>query len=139
MAKEIDQTQAAYLWEHVGVSVENLRLAPRQHRGNVIFCGYTDILVWIFARGDTLPLVRLCGNSIKVIGNNIHFDPKAERGTGSRKDHFFHYWFPMTSASRAVFTQKLAALPEIQEMAARAMHQLTEDADPAATLTKEGQ
>ncbi len=132
MPKPIDQFQAAHLWDSIGVTVENIRMAPRQHKGNVIFCGYADILVWIFADGNTIPLIHLCGNSIKIMGNDIHFDPKSERGKGDRKDHFFAHWFPLTGASRAVLTQKIAGIPEIQEMCARAMHQLTEGTPTAA-------
>jgi len=124
LAKAIDQAQAANLWETMGLTVENIRLAPRQHKGNVIFCGYADILLWIFAGGTAVPLVHLCGNSIKLMGDQIHFDPKSERGKGERSAHWFPHWFPMSGAARAVMTQKLSENEDVQKMVTDAVNQI---------------
>jgi hypothetical protein len=134
MAKTIDQAQAAHLWELMGVTVENIRLAPRQHKGNVVFCGYADILIWIFAGGSAVPLVHLCGNSIKLMGDQIHFDPKSERGKGERSAHFFPHWFPMSGAARAAMTQKLSEDADIQKMITDAVNQLA-GGTPAAVAS----
>lgn len=132
MAEPINKVQAAFLWDLLGVSVDNLRPAPRQHQGNVIFCGYADILIWIFVGDNAVPLIQLCGNSIKLIGDDLHFDPKSERGQGEYRSQHFAHWFPTTGAARAVLTRKLAELPEIQAMLIQAKQQLTE-ATPAAS------
>lgn len=125
MAKTIDQAEAAHLWEFVGVTAENIRLAPRQHKGNVVFCGYADILIWIRLGAENyVPLIHLCGNSIKLMGDQIHFDPKSERGKGERSAHFFPHWFPMSGASRAMITQKLSENADIQKMITDAVNQL---------------
>jgi len=141
LAKEIDANAAAILWERVGLTVDNIRLAPRQHKGNVIFCGYADILVWIYPNGaetgetgEAIPLIQLCGNSIKLMGDQIHFDPKSERGKGDRKDHFFPHWFPMTGAARSVLTLKLSENLDIRNMITEAVNQLA-GGTPAAVAS----
>jgi len=119
MAKEIDSTIAAQIWDRVGITVENIRLAPRQHRGNVVFCGYADFILWLWistGEGTAAPLVHLCGNSIKLIDGELHFDPKSERGKNERSSKFFPHWLPAGAEARAVLTRKLEQLPEIQEM-----------------------
>lgn len=130
MAKPIDQAQAASLWEKVGVTADKLRLAPRQHKGNVVFCGYADIHIWIFDGGKAIPFLTLTGNSIKLIGDQLHFDPKSERGKGTRSGEFFPHWYPNTPAARAMLSRKLQELPELIEMAEQAISQL---AAPAAS------
>ncbi len=119
MAQELNNRHAALLWEMMGVSVTNCRALPKEHAGGVTFLGYFDLQVWVFPPiGEALPLIQLVGNSLKTIGNDLHFDPKAERAKddrpGARK--FFNHWFPMSRAAREVLTRKLADLPEIQEM-----------------------
>jgi hypothetical protein len=117
----------AHLWDRLGVTVDNVRLAPRQHRGNVVFCGYADIILWIFASdGLAIPLVHLCGNSIKLMGDQLHFDPKSERGKGTRSDHFFAHWLPAGAESRHILTRKLSELPEMQEMIQNTRAQLAQ-------------
>ena len=132
MAKPIDQDQAAALWEQVGITVEKIRLAPRQHKGNVIFCGYADFQMWMFHQGVAIPFITLPGNSIKLIGDQIHFDPKSERGKGERAGEFFPHWYPNTPAGRAMLTRKLQDLPEIVQMVESAVAKLSAAAPAAA-------
>jgi hypothetical protein len=132
MAKPIDQDQAAALWEQMGVTVDKLRLAPRQHKGNVIFCGYADIQIWMFHQGVAIPFITLTGNSIKLMGDQIHFDPKSERGKGTRSGDFFPHWYPVTPAARAVLTRKLQEIPQVIAMVEQAVSQLSAAAGAAA-------
>jgi len=105
-----------------------VRVAPRQHKGNVIFVGYADIQTWLFRDGVAIPFITLCGNSIKLIGDQIHFDPKSERGKGDRSNDYFPHWFPGAGEARAVLTHKLAEDPKIQEMVRLAVASLSEAA-----------
>ena len=132
MAKPIDQDHAALLWSLFGVTVDKIRVAPRQHKGNVMFIGYADIHVWLFQGQTPIPLMTLCGNSIKLIGDQIHFDPKSERGKGERSKDFFPHWYPKSSAARAVITRKLSEDPQIQEMVRLAVAKLAEAAGAAS-------
>lgn len=132
MAQAINQTQAAVLWDLIGLTVSNLRVAPRQHKGNVVFTGYADIHIWVFSGPTALPLMTLCGNSIKLIGDQIHFDPKAERGKGSRSKEFFPHWCPNSPESRIVLTRKLRENSQIQEMVSTAVARLAETADASS-------
>ena len=132
MAKPIDNDQAAALWNLVGVTVDKTRVAPRQHKGNVIFVGYADIHVWVFEGQTAIPLMTLCGNSIKLIGDQIHFDPKSERGKGERSNDFFPHWYPRSGAARAVITRKLGEDPKVQEMVRLAVGQLANAAGAAS-------
>lgn len=132
LAKTIDQAQAATLWERIGITADKARVAPRQHKGNVIFVGYADIHVWVFSGQTAIPLITLCGNSIKLIGDQIHFDPKSERGKGDRSKDFFPHWYPSRGEARAVITRKLAEDPQIQEMVRLAVAKLSEAAGAAS-------
>ena len=132
MAKEIDRKEAASLWDLFGITVDKTRVAPRQHKGNVIFVGYADIHIWLFAGPTAVPLATLCGNSIKLIGEQIHFDPKSERGKGDRSNDFFPHWYPKSGAARAVLTAKLAEDASIQEMVQLAVAKLAEAARAAS-------
>jgi hypothetical protein len=128
----IDQAQAAALWECVGVTADKIRIAPRQHKGNVTFIGYADIQIWIFQAGEAIPMLTLCGTSIKLIDDVIHFDPKAERGKGDRSRDFFPHWYPKTGAARAVLTRKISEDPQIQEMVQVGVARLAEAAGDAS-------
>lgn len=132
MAKPIDQAHAASLWDLVGVTVDKTRVAPRQHKGNVMFVGYADIHVWLFENQTPIPFITLCGNSIKLIGDQLHFDPKSERGKGERSNDFFPHWFPKDGAARAVITRKLSEDPKVQEMIRLAVASLAEAAGAAS-------
>ncbi len=117
MAQEFDKDQAAHLFDRIGISVTNARAHPRQHKGNVIFCGYADIQIRI----DEVPMIQLCGNSIKLMGDQIHFDPKSEAGRGDRAGQYFPHWFPMTAEARAVLTELLKRDPAIIAMCEEAV------------------
>ena len=132
MPKPIDQTQAESLWDLFGVTVDKIRVAPRQHKGNVVFVGYADIHIWLFNGQTPIPLVTLCGNSIKLIGDQVHVDPKSERGKGDRSSEYFPHWRPKSAAARAVLTKKLAEDASIQEMVQLAVAKLAADAGTAS-------
>ena len=120
MATEFDKDQAAHLFDRIGISVTNTRVHPRQHKGNVIFCGYADLQLSI----DGIPVIQLCGNSIKLMGDQIHFDPKSEAGKGDRQGQYFPHWFPMTAEARAVLTETLKRDPAIIAMCEEAIAKL---------------
>ena len=64
---------------------------------------------------DDLPLICLPGNTIKVIGGELSFAPKAEKARdGSAK--YFPLWFPVSAESRAVITEKLKLDPQVLSM-----------------------
>ncbi len=121
MAQELDREKAALLFEKVGLEVTNTRIHPRQHKGNVVFVGYADFQITI----DGTPLIQLCGNSIKLMNEQIHFDPKSEAGRGQRAGQYFPHWFPMTAESRAVLAEKLKRDPQIIDMVQKAISQLS--------------
>jgi hypothetical protein len=126
MAKPIDNVEAAALWDQVGVTVDGIRIAPKQHAGGVIFVGYADILVWLFKDQTPIPFLTLSGNSIKWIDGQVHFDPKSEKGKRTRSREYFPHWRPTGGAARAVLTRKLAENAHIQEMVQVAQAQLAE-------------
>lgn len=119
---------ASFIFEHIEVAVIKQRLSPRQHKGNVVFCGYADFQISI---GGT-PFLHLCGNAIKLIGDQVHFDPKSEAGKGENAGSFFPCWFPMTGESRAVLTEKLKRNPKIISMCEEALNQLNGNASATA-------
>ncbi len=121
MAKEFDKNQAAHLFDRLGISVANVRMHPRQHKGNVVFCGYADFQISI----DGISVLQLCGNSIKIMGDQIHFDPKSEAGKGERQGHYFPHWFPMTAEARAALSELIKRDPKIISMCEEAITQLT--------------
>lgn len=118
---DFDKAIAAYLYDHLEITVTKSHLAPRLHKGSVIFCGYADFQVSI----DKIPFLQLCGNSIKLMGDQVHFDPKSEEGKGDRAGSFFPHWFPMTREARIVLTEKLKRDPAIIAMCDEAVSQLT--------------
>ena len=132
---EINRTHARRLFDLVVVEVDtrSIRLKPKQHKGGVLFCGYVDFLIGLLQEIDgvrqVIPWTTLCGTSIKLMGDKIHFDPKAEPGrtpdpkTG--KIPYYPVWFPRTAEARAVFTAKIARLPEIQRMVEKAVTQVS--------------
>lgn len=121
MDREFDKDQAALLFDRLGVTVTGVRVLPRQHKGSVVFCGYADFQIDI----DGIPVLQLCGNSVKLMSDEIHFDPKSEPGAGSRAGHHFPHWFPMTAEARAVLTEKLKRDPQIIAMCEETITQLT--------------
>ncbi len=130
--KEVDREQAASLWDLFGITVDKIRVRPRQHKGNVMFVGYADIHIWLFEGQKSIPFVTLCGNSIKLIGGQIHVDPKSEQGKGDRSGDYFPHWYPMDGAARAALTAKLAEDASIQEMVSLAIAKLAEAAGAAS-------
>ncbi len=132
MAKAFDKEQAASLWNLFGVTVDKTRVRPRQHKGNVMFVGYADIHIWLFADQKPIPLLTLCGNSIKLIGDQIHIDPKAEQGKGDRSNDYFPHWYPKDGPARAVITAKLVEDASIQEMVKLAVAKLAGTAAAAS-------
>ena len=121
MAKELNRQIAAALFEMIEVKVTSTRVNPRQHKGNVVFVGYADFQIEV----QGIPFLQMCGNSIKLMGENVHFDPKSERGKGDRTDHFFPHWFPMTGEARAVINEKIKRDDTIISMCHEAMNALT--------------
>jgi hypothetical protein len=117
----------------IEVDPESIRLKPRQHKGNVLFCGYANFRIGLHQEIDgvrqVIPFVTLVGSAIKLMGERIHFDPKAEPGkkpdpkTG--KIPYFPVWFPRSPESRAVFNAKLARLPEIQQLVQQAVAEVS--------------
>ncbi len=127
MAKEFDKDQAAHLFDRIGISVTNIRVHPRQHKANVIFCGYADLQFSI----DGIPVIQLCGNSIKLMGDQIHFDPKSEQGKGDRQGQYFPHWFPMSAEARASITELLKRDPAVITMCEEAVAQINAAAPDA--------
>ena len=137
---EVNRAHARRLFDLLVVEVDpkSVRCVPRQHKGNVLFCGYVDFNIGLHqeidGRQEVIPWTTLCGNSIKLMGDIIHFDPKSEKGkkpdekTG--KFPYFPAWFPRTAEARAVFNEKIKRLPEIQQLVERA---ITEASTPAAS------
>jgi hypothetical protein len=128
MAKELNKEQAAHLFDRLEVNVTNTRIHPRQHKGNVVFCGYADFQINI----DGIPVIQLCGNSIKLMGDQVHFDPKSEAGRGERQGQYFPHWFPMTAEARAALTELIKRDPQIDAMCREAIEKLNVAA-PAAS------
>jgi len=136
---EINRAHARRLFDLLVIEVDpkSVRLVPRQHKGNVLMCGYADFKVGLHQEIDgvrqVIPWTILCGNSIKLINDKIHFDPKSEKGkkpdekTG--KFPYFPVWMPQTAEARAVFSEKVSRLPIIQQMVERA---ISEVSTPAA-------
>jgi hypothetical protein len=123
---EINRAQARRLFDLMVVEVDpkSIRLAPRQHKANILFCGYADFIIGLNQVIDgvqqVIPWTTLCGNAIKLMNDKIHFDPKGEKGkkedpkTG--KIPYYPVWFPRTAEARAVFNAKITRLPEIQKL-----------------------
>lgn len=130
MAKEFSKEIAAHLWQYVTVSTRNHRLFPKQHKGNVLFVGYADITLIV----GGVEFLSLPGNSIKLMGDQIHFDPKQEKARDG-SDRYFPLWLPVSAEARAVLTELLKADPNIIEMVEQAVAQVTV---PAAAASASG-
>ncbi len=141
---EINRAHARRLFDLVVVEVDpkSIRLVPRQHKGNVLMCGYADFQIGLHQEIDgvlqVIPWTTLCGNAIKLMNDRIHFDPKSEKGkkedpeTG--KFPYFPVWLPRTAEARAVFNEKISRLPEIQQLVERAISEVsTPTANAAAS------
>ena len=116
---EINRAHARRLFDLLVIEVDpkSVRLVPRQHKGNVLMCGYADFQIGLHQEIDgvrqVIPWTTLCGNSIKLMNDKIHFDPKSEAGKGERAGTYFPHWFPMTAEARAVLTEKVKRDPQI--------------------------
>lgn len=120
--KQFDRQLASALWERIGVSTANHRLYPKQHKGSVVFVGYADLTLSI----DGIPLICLPGTSLKVMGDQIHFDPKSEQARDG-SPRYFPLWFPVSPEIRAVMTEHLKNDPRIIEMCQQAVTKVTAD------------
>lgn len=139
---EINRAHARCLFDlmHIEVDPKSVRLVARQHKGNVLFCGYVDFSIGLVQEIDgqrqVIPWTTLCGNAIKLMGDKIHFDPKGEKGKRQNpetgKYPYFPVWFPRTAESRAVFNEKITRLPEIRKLVEDAITQVSAPAAAAA-------
>ncbi|MBD3261600.1 MAG: hypothetical protein GF334_07965 [Candidatus Altiarchaeales archaeon] len=121
--REFDKQLAATLWERIQLSTSNHRLYPKQQQGGVLFVGYADFTVSL----DGIPLLCLPGNSIKLMGDQLHFDPKAEKARDG-SPRWFPLWFPVSGEVRAVLTEKLKVEERIVEMCHDAVAQVNQAA-----------
>ncbi len=125
----------------VEVDPKSIRLVPRQHKGNVLMCGYADFMIGLCQEIDgvrqVIPWTTLCGNAIKLMGDRIHFDPKGEKGTKPDPETgrypYFPVWFPRSAESRAVFNEKVSRLPEIRQLVEQAVEAVSQPAATAAS------
>lgn len=134
---EINRAHARRLFDlmHIEVDPKSVRLVPRQHKGDVLFCGYVDFSIGLIqeidGRHEVIPWMILCGNAIKLMGDKIHFDPKGEKGKRQDSDTgkypYFPVWFPRTAEARAVFNEKITRLPEIRKLVERAVSEVSHD------------
>jgi len=139
---EINRAHARRLFDLVVVEVDpqSIRLVPRQHKGNVLMCGYADFQIGLHQEIDgvrqVIPWMTLCGNAIKLMNDKIHFDPKSEKGktpnTETGKFPYFPVWMPRTAEARAVFSEKISRLPEIRQLVERAVSEVS---TPTAAAT----
>lgn len=121
--KQFSKEIAAHLWQYVTVSTRNHRLFPKQHKGNVLFVGYADITLIV----GGVEFLSLPGNSIKLMGDQVHFDPKQEKARDG-SDRYFPLWLPVSAEARAVLTELIKADPQIIEMCHQAVAQVTQPA-----------
>jgi len=117
--KPFSKEIAGHLWELMQVTTTNRRLHPKMHEGSVLFVGYADMILSV----GGIDVIALPGSSIKLIGDQIHFDPKQERARDGKR--FFPVWCPILAESRAVFTECLKNDPKIIEMCDHAVAQVT--------------
>lgn len=121
--REFDKKLAAALWERIQLSTSNHRLYPKMQNGGVLFVGYTDFTISL----DGIPILCLPGNSIKLMGNQIHFDPKSEKARDG-SSRWFPLWFPVSGEMRAVLTEKLKVDERIVQMCHEAVNQTNQNA-----------
>lgn len=123
--KQFDKGMAGHLWDRMSILTSNHRVYPKQHKGNVLFVGYADFTIQI----DGIPVLALPGNSIKLMGDQVHFDPKSEKARDG-SNRYFPIWLPVSAEARAVITERLKQDPQIIEMCHQAVNRVTE-ASPA--------
>jgi hypothetical protein len=128
MGQPLNKEIAAHLWQYVQVSTRNHRLYAKQHKGNVLFVGYADLTLQI----GGVDFLSLPGTSIKLMGDQIHFDPKQEKARDG-SDRYFPLWLPVSAEARAVLTELIKADPGIVEMVEQAVAKVTHVAAPEAT------
>lgn len=125
--KQFNRELAAALWQRMQLATSNHRLYPKQHKGSVLFVGYADFTLSI----DGIPFLCLPGNSIKLMGDQIHFDPKSERARDG-SPRYFPLWFPVSAEARAVLTEQLKADAQIVQMCHDAVAAVTAASPPVA-------
>ena len=139
---EINQAHARRLYNRLVVSVDpkSVRFKPRQHKGDVLFCGYVDLQIGLTEGIDgvmeTIPLLVLCGSTVKVIGGKVRFEPKKEKTSekSTSEKPYHSVWYPSTPGARAVLDTKVSRLPVIRDMVEQAMRQV--NMSPAAMAAK---
>lgn len=109
----MDNKIAAQLYDLLALSVFNVKSLPQEPTGKVQFLGYADFQIFLAG----IPFIRLNGNTIKRVGEEIYFDPKVEQGKGPKAEVMFPLWAPSSAEARAVLTRLLQDNPEIQAMA----------------------
>jgi hypothetical protein len=129
MSKTFSKEIAAHLWQYVQLSTRNHRLLPKQHKGNVLFVGYADLTLQI----GGVDFLSLPGTSIKLMGDQVHFDPKQEQARDG-SDRYFPVWLPVSAESRAVLTELIKADPQIVEMCHNAAAAVTQPGVAAASV-----
>lgn len=131
MAGTFSKEVAGQLWSYLGLTSRNHRLAPKQHKGNVVFVGYADLTVQV----GGIDFLSLPGTSIKLMGDQIHFDPKSEKARDG-SNRWFPLWLPVSAEARAVLTELVKADPQIVEMVQNAVAVVTQPA--AASAASDG-
>ena len=122
----MDNKIAAQLYEMLSLSVFNIKSLPQEPSGKVQFLGYADFQIFV----GGLPFLRLNGNSIKRVGDQIYFDPKVEQGKGAKAEVMFPLWAPSSAEARAVLTRLLQDNPDIQAMAEAAQPKAIQKHNP---------
>lgn len=120
MGQPLNREIAAHLWQYVQVGTRNHRLLPKQHKGNVLFVGYVDITIQI----GGIDFLSLPGTSIKLMGDQIHFDPKQEQARDG-SSRYFPVWLPVSAEARAVLTELIKLDPDIIAMVEQAVAKVT--------------
>ena len=126
MGKSFSREAASRLWKYLQLTSSNHRLHVRQHEGNVLFVGYADLIIWV--NGERL--LALPGTSIKLMGDQVHFEPKQEQARDG-SERYFPVWLPITSESRAVLTELIKADRDIANMIQQAVDKTTNAAPTA--------
>jgi hypothetical protein len=130
VSKSFNKEIAGHLWTYLGLTTRNHRLAPKQHKGNVVFVGYVDLTLQV----GGIDFLSLPGTSIKIMGDQIHFDPKSEQARDG-SNRWFPLWMPVSAEARAVLSELVKADPQIVEMAHNAVAAVTQ---PGAAASSNG-
>jgi hypothetical protein len=121
---------AKHLWSYLDLTSRNHRLLPKQHKGNVVFVGYADLTIKV----GNIDFLSLPGTSIKLMGDQIHFDPKQEKARDG-SNRWFPLWLPVSAEARSVLTELVKADPQIIEMVQQAVAAVTH---PAGAVASDG-